>query len=256
MTAVAPGAKAPSPVGGSAVLHTDDVRKQYRGVVAVSGASVEVRLDEVLGVIGPNGAGKTTLFNLIAGSVRPSGGRVIHRGRDITRMSAHRRRRIGISRTFQLIKPFASLTVRDNVYVAATASGARPHDAHLKVDAVLERYGLGSIAERSAGSINVVEGKRLEIARALVSEPEVILLDEVFSGLNSDEVSELGELVTAMRSATTAVMLIEHNVGAIRTVAQRTIAMTEGAIVCEGTPDEVLNDPRVQESYLGVKSRT
>lgn len=233
------------------LLRAEDLRKEFRGVVAVASASVKVHANEILGIIGPNGAGKTTLFNLIAGTFRPTRGRVWFGSTDVTRLPPYRRLRLGIARTFQLIRPFPSLSVYDNVYVAATGSGKRGEEAREATGAVLERFRLGSIAHRLGGTINAVEGKRLEIARAVVTDPRVILLDEVFAGLNSDEVIELSELVSAMRTPQTAVMLIEHNVGAIRSVAQRAIAMTEGSVICEGTPDEVLGNRLVLESYLG-----
>jgi branched-chain amino acid transport system ATP-binding protein len=233
------------------VLRVEELRKDFRGVIAVIDASLEVYANEVLGIIGPNGAGKTTLFNLIAGTFRPTRGKVMFGSRDITRLPPHRRLRLGIARTFQLIRPFPSLTVYENVYVAATGSGRRGGQARDATWATLSRFGLTAIADRLGGSINAVEGKRLEIARAAVTEPRVILLDGVFAGMNSEEVGELSEIVSSMRTPTTAVMLIEHNVGAIRSVAQRAMAMTEGAIICEGTPDEVLGNQLVMESYLG-----
>ncbi len=233
------------------VLRAEGLRKEFRGVVAVASASVEVHANEILGIIGPNGAGKTTLFNLIAGSFRPTKGTVWFRSTDITRLPPYRRSRLGIARTFQLIRPFPSLTVYDNVYVAATGSGKRGERARAATMEVLDRFHLGPIANRLGSTVNAVEGKRLEIARAAVTDPQLMLLDEVFAGLNGEEVVELSKLVAAMRTPSTAVMLIEHNVGAIRSVAQRAIAMTEGSVICEGTPDQVLGNRLVLESYLG-----
>jgi branched-chain amino acid transport system ATP-binding protein len=221
----------------------------------VGGVSVGVSRGELLGIIGPNGAGKTTLFNLIAGALQPSSGKVYFRGRDITRLPPHKRLRIGIARTFQLIHPFTSLTIFENIMVSATGSGLRTREARVRTAETVERLGMRDLAGRPAGSINAVEGKRLEIARAIVTKPTVLLLDEVFSGLNSDEVVELAELVEELRQSGVAIMLIEHNVGAIRRSAQRMIAMAEGQIISQGLPDDVLSDPAVVENYIGTRAR-
>jgi branched-chain amino acid transport system ATP-binding protein len=237
------------------VLRSESLEKDFRGIVAVAGVSVGVRPGELLGIIGPNGAGKTTLFNLIAGAFQPSSGKVYFRGRDITRLPPHKRLRIGIARTFQLIHPFVSLTIFDNIMVSATGSGLGTRQARAQTAETVERLGMGDLAGRSAGSINAVEGKRLEIARAIVTSPTVLLLDEVFSGLNVDEVLELAELVEELRQSGVAIMLIEHNVGAIRRSAQRMIAMAEGKVISQGLPDDVLSDPAVVENYIGTRAR-
>jgi len=238
------------------VLRSESLRKDFRGIVAVDGVSVGVSRGELLGIIGPNGAGKTTLFNLIAGAFHPSSGKVFFQGSDITRFPPHKRLRIGIARTFQLIHPFASLTLFENIMVSATGSGLSTREARAQTSETVERMGMTALAGRSAGSINAVEGKRLEIARAIVTRPTVLLLDEVFSGLNSDEVAELAELVEELRQSGVAIMLIEHNVGAIRRSAQRMIAMAEGRVISQGSPEDVLSDPAVVENYIGTRTRT
>jgi branched-chain amino acid transport system ATP-binding protein len=242
--------------GDAFLLRTEAVGKTFRGVVALDGASVDVREGEILGIIGPNGAGKTTLFNLIAGVFRPTSGRVVFRGRDITRLPPHRRLRLGIARTFQLIKPFSSLTVYENILVGATGSGRSARAGRLRADEVVERLDLGRLAAQPAGSVNAVEGKRLELARALAGDPAVILLDEIFSGLNAQEAAGLAEIVSALPARGQSVLMIEHNIAAIRAVSQRVVALSAGQLVSEGTPDVVLSDPKVVTSYLGQRAGT
>jgi branched-chain amino acid transport system ATP-binding protein len=236
------------------LLRTDSVAKSFRGVTALAGTSLEVSEGEILGIIGPNGAGKTTLFNVIAGVFRPSSGRVIFRGRDITSLPPHRRLRLGIARTFQLIKPFGSLSVYDNILVGATASERSARAARSRADAVVDQLGLGRLAPRSAASVNGSEGKLLELARALATDPAVILLDEIFTGLNAEEAAELAAIVAALPGQGHTVVMIEHNIGAIRAVSQRVIALSAGVVVSEGTPEAVLTDPEVVTSYLGQRA--
>jgi branched-chain amino acid transport system ATP-binding protein len=249
------GPPAAKSVPSEELLRAESLKKDFRGIVAVDDVSVGVSRGELLGIIGPNGAGKTTVFNLIAGAFQPSSGKIYFRGRDITRLPPHKRLRIGIARTFQLIHPFASLTISENIMVAATGSGLGTRHARVRTAETIERMGMTDLAGRSAGSINAVEGKRLEIARAIATQPTVLLLDEVFSGLNADEVVELAELVEDLRQSGVAIMLIEHNVGAIRRSAQRMIAMAEGKIISQGLPDDVLSDPAVVENYIGTRAR-
>jgi branched-chain amino acid transport system ATP-binding protein len=236
------------------LLRTDAVGKTFRGVVALAGASVDVREGEILGIIGPNGAGKTTLFNLIAGVFRPTSGQVVFRGRDITSLPPHRRLRLGIARTFQLIKPFASLSVYENILVGATGRGRPAHAGRARADEIVTQLGLGRLAAQPAGSVNAVEGKRLELARALATDPVVILLDEIFSGLNAEESADLAAIVSALPGQGHTVLMIEHNIGAIRSVSQRVVALSAGQVVSEGTPEAVLSDPKVVTSYLGQRA--
>jgi branched-chain amino acid transport system ATP-binding protein len=238
------------------LLRTQAVGKTFRGVVALTAATVEVTDGEIVGIIGPNGAGKTTLFNVIAGVFRPTSGRVVFRGRDITSLPPHRRLRLGIARTFQLIKPFASMSVYENILVGATGGGRPARPPRARADEVVAQLGLGRRCAQSAGSVNAVEGKRLELARALATDPVVILLDEIFSGLNADEVSELAQIVSALPGRGHTVLMIEHNIGAIRSVPQRVLALSAGEIVSEGTPDAVFADPKVVTSYLGQRANS
>jgi branched-chain amino acid transport system ATP-binding protein len=233
------------------LLSTQKLSKTFGGFRAVADVSVGVREHEILGIIGPNGAGKTTLFNLIAGSLRPTSGKVYLRGADITTRPPHDRLRLGLARTFQLIRPFTSLTVYENVLTAALGSGLRRRVAADRADEVVARLGLGPLGRKSAASINAVEGKRLELARALATAPSILLLDEVFSGLSTDEVDEMVALVAQIRRDGTTVLIIEHNVRAIGAAADRVLAIDSGQVVCDGLPEQVFRNPTVMESYLG-----
>jgi len=236
------------------LLWTEGVEKRFGGFQALAGVDTHVSRNEVLGIIGPNGAGKTTLFNVIAGLFRPTVGRVFFEGVEITRASPHRRARMGIARTFQLIHPFVSMSISDNVRTAAMACGLPMREIPARVDDVLERLGMTSIADKFGADINAVEGKRLEVARALVTRPKVILLDEIFSGLNNEEVQELVALVHQTKAEGVSVLVIEHNVRAIKAVSDRVVAIDAGRVVSQGAPESVLSDPQVIESYLGQRA--
>lgn len=237
--------------GAPWLLSTEKVSKSFGGFRAITDISMGVREHEVLGIIGPNGAGKTTLFNLIAGSLRPTSGRVYLREANITGLAPHRRLRLGIARTFQLIRPFMSLTVYENVFTAGLGSGLRRQAAGTRASTVIDLLGLGSLGGKSAASINAVEGKRLEMARALVTGPSILLLDEVFSGLNTGEVDEMVALVERIRKEGMTVLIIEHNVRAVGAAADRVLAIDTGRVVCDGPPEQVFRNPTVMESYLG-----
>lgn len=233
------------------VVSAIGVGKKYGGFWALSDVSMHVTRNEVLGIIGPNGAGKTTLFNILAGAVKPTTGRVYLQGNDITSQSPHRRARAGIGRTFQLPQPVPSLSTHDNIYVAALACGQPRRQAVERTAEVLEYTGIAPIGAKLARDLNAVESKRLEVSRALSVKPSVLLLDEIFSGSNSDEIDELIELVHQLRADGLTVLVIEHHVRAIRAVADRVVAINAGKIISEGAPDHVFADPQVVESYLG-----
>ena len=241
-------------VHDTCLLRAESIGKTFRGVAALAGASLEVAEGEILGIIGPNGAGKTTLFNVIAGVFRPTSGKVIFKGRDITSLPPHRRLRLGIARTFQLIKPFGSLSVYENIVVGASGRGRSLQAARSRADDVVEHLGLNRLAAQSASSVNGPQGKRLELARALATDPVVILLDEIFSGLNADESAELAAIVAGLPGQGHTVLMIEHNIGAIRAVSQRVLALSAGVVLSEGSPEAVLTDPEVVTSYLGQRA--
>jgi len=235
------------------VIEVRDLSKHYGAFRAVDGVSLSVRRNELLGIIGPNGAGKTTLFNLVAGATKPTSGSVRFQGRDITRHAPHRRLRLGIARTFQLVMPFPTMTVEDNLVTAGLACKMSMRDARDRAGKIIELFDLRAFAERLALSLNSVEAKRLEVARALVSDPDVLLLDEIFSGLNPAETEAMVRFVRELSGGDLTILAIEHNIGVIRSLATRVVAMDAGSIVATGSQEDVFNDPRVIATYLGQR---
>ena len=235
------------------ILQTEDVTKTFGGLVALSDVTFQVEEGEILGIIGPNGAGKTTLFNAISGVFKIDKGRVKFKGKDITSLPPNARARLGIARTHQIVKPLNDLTVVENVMVGACfgKGNASLLEARKKAQEVLEFVGLEEKDEILAGKLNVPEKKRLEMARALASDPDVILLDEVLAGLNPMELSSMLEVIKAIREKGITILMIEHLMHAIMNVSDRVMALVYGRKISEGTPEEVANDPQVVEAYLG-----
>jgi branched-chain amino acid transport system ATP-binding protein len=216
--------------------------------------SLAVDEREAVGVIGPNGAGKTTALNVMAGRLRPDGGTVLFDGRDVTALPAHARCRAGIALTHQIPHPFEALTVFENVLVGAThGGGQREREAYAPCLAALERSGLASRANTRAGTLTLLERKRLELARALATRPRVLLLDEIAGGLTEPEVQALIGVVREVRAEGIAIVWIEHIVHALRSVVDRLVAIDFGRTLMEGTPDAVMASPEVQRVYLGIE---
>lgn len=225
------------------------------GVKVVDGVSFTVDRGDAVGIVGPNGAGKTTLLNLIAGDLRPDSGQVLIGGTDVTTVAARQRCRDGLGRTAQIPRPFEGMTVFENVLVAGThgsTSRRSERDALPVVLSALERSDMASIANQMAGSLSLLQRKRLELARALATEPQLLLLDEIAGGLTEGEVHELVGTIKDIHADGVTLVWIEHIVHALLAVVDRIVAISFGAKIAEGEPEAVMASPEVQEVYLGV----
>ena len=238
---------------GTALLAAVGVRKRYGALVVLEGVDVTVGAGEALGIVGPNGAGKTTLLSVFAGSQRPEGGEVRFRGEDVTTVGPAARCRLGIGRAHQVPKPFGGMTVFENVLVGARAGGRqRRKQAYQRAVEVLDQCELTTLANRPAESLGLLHRKRLELARALATGPQVLLLDEIGAGLTDEEAAQLVGTIREVRSRDVAIVWIEHIVHVLVQVAERLICMDGGRIIADGEPDAVMKDARVIDAYLGV----
>jgi branched-chain amino acid transport system ATP-binding protein len=233
-----------------AVLEVVGAHKRFGGVHAVRGVDLVVEEGELLGLFGPNGAGKTTLFNLIAGTAAPSAGTIRLNGREVTGLPAFRRAQLGIARTFQVVRPFRSLTVLDNVLAAVPSAAATRRNDRDDAMAILRHVGLDHRAGDVAGALTLGMLKRLEVARALALEPCLLLLDEPLAGLAASEIADLLAFIATLASRTSIVM-VDHNVRQSLAVCDRAVVLDAGAVIAAGAPDEVRRDPQVVRAYLG-----
>jgi branched-chain amino acid transport system ATP-binding protein len=233
------------------VLELESVTKRFGGLTAVRDVTLQVREGDLLGIIGPNGAGKTTLFHMISGYYRPNEGRIRYEGRDVTGLPPHAICRLGLTRTFQIVKPFGNLSVRDNVMIGALTRLRHVRDARREADRVIEICGLASHAESRAKGLPIGLRKRLEVARALATKPRLLLLDEVMAGLNPTELAGIIELIRRLHADGLTLIIIEHVMAAMMRLAQRIVMLHHGEKIAEGTPAEITRDRRVIDAYLG-----
>jgi branched-chain amino acid transport system ATP-binding protein len=233
------------------LLEARGLSKRFGGVQAVAGLDLEVADGEVVGLIGPNGAGKTTAFNLVSGFLAPDAGEIRFRGRALRGLKPHAICALGLARTFQIVRPFPRLSVLDNVLVGALGRHADVDDARARARAVVDRLGLGARADAPAAALTLAERKRVELARALATEPVLLLLDEVMAGLNPAEIATLVELIRDIHASGVAILLIEHNMRAVMALSHRIVVLNFGERVAEGPPAAIANHPKVVEAYLG-----
>jgi branched-chain amino acid transport system ATP-binding protein len=237
------------------MLEIRALRKTFGSVIAADDIDLSVKSGEALGIIGPNGAGKTTLFNLIAGGLKPDGGEIRLNGRDITAAKPHQRCMAGIGRSYQIPRPFENLTVFENLLVgAAYGGGLRERDAVAPCAEILDRLHLTARANTLAGALTLLERKRLEMARALATNPHLLLLDEIAGGLTEGECLELIETIRQVHAAGTSIIWIEHIVHALLAVVGRLSVLNFGRKVAEGDPHQVMASPEVRQIYLGLSA--
>jgi branched-chain amino acid transport system ATP-binding protein len=237
------------------LLEVRDLAKRFGGVQAVVGLSFHVSRGEILGVIGPNGSGKTTTFNLITGFYRPDQGRVRFAGQDITGLRPYEVCARGICRTFQVAKPFRELTVFRNVLMGTLLRHPNPAAASARAEEVLRMVGLEGRAHTEAGSLTTIDQRRLEVARALGTEPRLLLLDETMAGLTHTEVGEAIRLIAGLRHRGLTVVVVEHVMRAVMSLSDRIVVLDQGTKIAEGNPKDISSNSRVIQAYLGAEYR-
>lgn len=239
---------------GEALLDVQNVTKRFGGFQALAGVSLQVRPRERLGLIGPNGSGKTTLINCISGTLRNDRGRILFQGMDITALPAHRRARLGIARSFQIPRPFGSMTVGENVRVPLEYAGhgrSRGGDVASEAVRLLRLVGLDAKAGVTSSRLTQIEMRKLELARAMATKPELLISDEAMAGLSSTEVDDLLAILFELNEAGTAVIMTEHIMRAVMRFSERIVVLDAGEKIAEGLPAEVVSDRAVGKAYLG-----
>ncbi|MBI5342738.1 MAG: ABC transporter ATP-binding protein [Deltaproteobacteria bacterium] len=235
-----------------AFFQVEKLVKYFGGLAAVNGVSFQVEKGEILGLIGPNGSGKTTTFNMISGYHRPTSGRVVFKGGEIHQLPTHRICKLGIGRTFQVVKPLGRMSVLDNVIAAAYSRAGSPREARGLALETIRFCGMDAVKDQLAKSLPIAGRKRLEIARAMATKPELLLLDETAAGLNPTELLDAIDLIKKIRENGTTIIIIEHIMHVIMTISDRIHAINFGQTIGEGTPQEVAQNKAVIEAYLGT----
>jgi len=238
------------------LLCVDRVSRRFGGLLAVNDVSLTAPQGRITALIGPNGAGKTTLFALISGFLRPSTGAIRYDGADVMGEPPHRLARRGIARTFQIVQPFAGLTVRDNILVGAHLRHPARASAVAAAERIGRELGLDAMLDRPAETLTVAGRKRLELAKALATEPKLLLLDEVLAGLNPSEIRDIVPIIRALCQRGITIVMIEHVMQAVMSLAEHVFVLAEGRIIAQGTPAQVAADPGVVEAYLGHGAAT
>lgn len=237
-----------------ALLQVEAVTKKFGGLTAVNEVSMYVSPGEVVGLIGANGAGKTTLFNMIAGAYHVTSGRILFEGREVQNLPSHKLAKIGIARTYQIVKPFSNLTMLENTMVGALQKHARVEDARKRAEEILELVEMSERKDVRGENLNLPELKRMEVARALATEPKILLLDEVMAGLNPTDSERVIRLIRKInKESGVTIIIIEHVMKAVMTLSDRVYVLNQGRLIAEGTPEEVTTHPEVIKSYLGEK---
>ena len=239
-------------MNGERLLDARAVIKQFGGFTALDGVDLHVNKGERFGLIGPNGSGKTTMINCISGALANDGGEILFKGRKLDGMKPHERTRIGICRSFQIPKPFSSMTVRENLEIPLEyATGTETGRIRVRAMEILETIGLADLAGVSSGSLTQIDMRKLELARAMAAEPKLLISDEAMAGLSAAEVDDILEILFRLNGQGITIIMIEHIMRAVMRFSERIAVLDAGRKIAEGTPDEIVNNPEVEKAYLG-----